>query len=148
MSRVSDSTGEIFPNIFSKLTCLVSSCEAAAQSDHTLWTTMIIGCVMYHIVLTIQTDPDVWREVNHTIASSIIGPPLGGLPATAVSLPALLRGVSDPLPLHIAATHAGTGERVPLKVTSPLTQILIPPSQRCTALTANRTFWNIQYCSH
>lgn len=35
ISRMSESSGEMFPNTYSKLACIVSSCEAAAQSDGT-----------------------------------------------------------------------------------------------------------------
>ena len=34
MSCMPDSTGEIFLNIYSKLACIVLSCEAAAELDH------------------------------------------------------------------------------------------------------------------
>lgn len=66
---------------------------------------MIIGCVLYHIEFTIQTDPDVWRDANCAIALSIIGPPLGGLPTIAMALSAVSRGVADPLSpqLHLSA---------------------------------------------
>ncbi|ATY47612.1 L [Jungle carpet python virus] len=116
ISRVSDSTGEIFPNLYSKLACLVSSCESAAQADHSPWCTVITGSILYHIEATIQLPTDICDNIDRIVAASVIGPPLGGLPTVAVSPAAFFRGVSDPLPLQLSllrsAVNLGISELI------------------------------------
>ncbi|ATY47618.1 L [Southwest carpet python virus] len=102
ISRVSDSTGEIFPNLYSKLACLVSSCESAAQADHSPWCTVVVGSILYHIEATIQLPSDICSNIDRIVAASVIGPPLGGLPTVALSPAAFFRGVSDSLPLQLS----------------------------------------------
>ncbi|DAZ85313.1 TPA_asm: L polymerase [Caribbean watersnake bornavirus] len=101
LSRVTDSTGEIFPNLYSKLACLISSCMSAAMSDTSPWVALGTGVILYLVELYIELPPKMMAQEEVIITLACVGPIIGGLP-TPVLLPSVFfRGLSDPLPLQL-----------------------------------------------
>ncbi|DAZ85319.1 TPA_asm: L polymerase [Mexican black-tailed rattlesnake bornavirus] len=101
LSRVTDSTGEVFPNLYSKLACLISSCMSAAMSDTSPWVALGAGVILYLIELYIELPPRIMAQEEVIITLACVGPVIGGLP-TPVLLPSVFfRGLSDSLPLQL-----------------------------------------------
>nr|QUP51771.1 viral polymerase [Parrot bornavirus 4]WJN65731.1 viral polymerase [Parrot bornavirus 4] len=102
LSRVTDSTGELFPNLYSKLACLVSSCLSAAMSDISPWVALTTGVCLYLIELYVELPMRIMQEESLLITLCLVGPSLGGLPTPATLPSVFFRGMSDPLPLQLA----------------------------------------------
>ncbi|AFN70809.2 viral polymerase [Parrot bornavirus 7] len=102
LSRVTDSTGELFPNLYSKLACLVSSCLSAAMSDISPWVALTTGVCLYLIELYVELPMRIMQEEDLLVTLCLVGPSLGGLPTPATLPSVFFRGMSDPLPLQLA----------------------------------------------
>ncbi|AGJ74924.2 RNA-dependent RNA polymerase [Canary bornavirus 3] len=102
LSRVTDSTGELFPNLYSKLACLVSSCLSAAMSDTSPWVSLTTGVCLYLIELYVELPPSIMQDEVLLTTLCLVGPPLGGLPTPATLPSVFFRGMSDPLPFQLA----------------------------------------------
>nr|QGZ07388.1 L protein [Aquatic bird bornavirus 1] len=102
LSRVTDSTGELFPNLYSKLACLVSSCLSAAMSDTSPWVSLTTGICLYLIELYVELPPSIMQDESLLTTLCLVGPSLGGLPTPATLPSVFFRGMSDPLPLQLA----------------------------------------------
>ncbi|AGJ74872.1 RNA-dependent RNA polymerase [Canary bornavirus 1] len=102
LSRVTDSTGELFPNLYSKLACLVSSCLSAAMSDTSPWVSLTTGICLYLIELYVELPSSIMQNETLLTALCLVGPPLGGLPTPATLPSVFFRGMSDPLPFQLA----------------------------------------------
>ncbi|ALJ30341.1 polymerase [Parrot bornavirus 5] len=102
LSRVSDSTGELFPNLYSKLACLVSSCLGASLSDISPWVALTSGVCLYMIELYVELPPSIMQNEQLLVTLCLVGPVLGGLPTPATLPSVFFRGMSDPLPLQLS----------------------------------------------
>ncbi|AIJ27440.1 L protein [Aquatic bird bornavirus 2] len=102
LSRVTDSTGELFPNLYSKLACLVSSCLSAAMSDTSPWVALTTGICLYLIELYVELPASIMQDESLLTTLCLVGPALGGLPTPATLPSVFFRGMSDPLPLQLA----------------------------------------------
>nr|DBA13195.1 TPA_asm: L polymerase [Wuhan sharpbelly bornavirus] len=100
-SRITDSTGEVYPNIFSRLSCLSSSCLSGAQADFTPWPSIISGIVVYTIEQHLLLPSEITSNIQLASAVAAVGPVLGGLPSP-VTLPSVFyRGMADPLTFQL-----------------------------------------------
>ncbi|AGJ74903.1 viral polymerase [Canary bornavirus 2] len=102
LSRVTDSTGELFPNLYSKLACLVSSCLSAAMSDTSPWVSLTTGVCLYLIELYVELPASIMQNETLLTTLCLVGPSLGGLPTPATLPSVFFRGMSDPLPFQLA----------------------------------------------
>nr|WLV26927.1 L [Munia bornavirus 1] [Munia bornavirus 1] len=102
LSRVTDSTGELFPNLYSKLACLVSSCLSAAMSDTSPWVSLTTGICLYLIELYVELPASIMQNETLLTTLCLVGPSLGGLPTPATLPSVFFRGMSDPLPFQLS----------------------------------------------
>nr|VVX76797.1 RNA-dependent RNA polymerase [Borna disease virus 1] len=102
LSRVTDSTGELFPNLYSKLACLTSSCLSAAMADTSPWVALATGVCLYLIELYVELPPAIMQDESLLTTLCLVGPSIGGLPTPATLPSVFFRGMSDPLPFQLA----------------------------------------------
>ncbi|DBA13183.1 TPA_asm: L polymerase [little skate bornavirus] len=142
-SRITDSTGEIFPNIYARLSCLSSSCLSAAQADHTPWPALIASIVAHVLELHILLPRSITKNIQLMCAIALVGPILGGLPSPATLPAVMFRGTADPLTFQLAllqhAIHAGVSSSEIHRVT----KIITPSSPSIMALISDPTCLNL-----
>ncbi|DBA13189.1 TPA_asm: L polymerase [electric eel bornavirus] len=115
-SRVSDSTGEVYPNIYSRLSCLSSSCLSGAQADTSPWASVMAALAVYVIEQAILLPKDITSDVDLCTAIGLVGPTLGGLPSPATLPSVFYRGLSDPLTFQLKLLASARLNSVPDKL--------------------------------
>ncbi|AIL50416.1 L polymerase [Loveridge's garter snake virus 1] len=144
LSRVTDSTGEIFPNLYSKLACLISSCLSAAMSDTSPWISLTAGTILYLVELYIELPPTTMQQEDIIVILALVGPILGGLPTPAMLPSVFFRGMSDPLPLQLALLkEALNSTNVSLSLINRVVKLKISSSTDWLALVTDPTSLNI-----
>nr|DBA13207.1 TPA_asm: L polymerase [Para molly bornavirus] len=101
-SRITDSTGELYPNVYARLACLSSSCLAASQADHSPWPSVVASIVVYCLEVRVLLPKSIWGNVSRLVALALVGPMVGGLPSPAVLPSVFFRGLSDQLTFQLS----------------------------------------------
>lgn len=100
-SRITDSTGELYPNIFARLACLSSNCLSASQCDYTPWPSVIASIIVYRLEIGVLLPKQVWSSVQTLVSICLVMPVLGRLPSSAVLASVFFRGMSDQLTFQL-----------------------------------------------
>lgn len=142
-SRISDSTGEVYPNVYSRLACLSSSCLSASQSDYTSWPSVVGGIVVYVIEIVVLLPEEIYKNHQLVAAIGLVGPILGGLPSPATLPSAMLRGVPDPLTFQLSLLKSAISIGVSKSCIHQVAKLQIPNEPRALALCSDPTCLNI-----
>lgn len=142
-SRLTDSTGEIYSNIYSRLTCLSSSCLSASQVDYTPWPSVIAGILVYVMEIFVLFPSQICSDPHIVSALAVVGPVLGGLSSPATLPSVMFRGLADPLTfqLSLLKTTITTGI-APLRIHQ-VTKLTVPAQSSALALCSDPTCLNI-----
>nr|ART67019.1 RNA-dependent RNA polymerase [Variegated squirrel bornavirus 1] len=144
LSRVTDSTGELFPNLYSKLACLTSSCLSASMADTSPWVSLTTGVCLYLIELYVELPGTIMQNEALLITLCLVGPSIGGLPTPATLPSVFFRGMSDPLPLQLALLKTlTTVTKFPYEFINRVVKLKLAPYPDWLTLVTDPTSLNI-----
>ncbi|DBA13213.1 TPA_asm: L polymerase [Bombay duck fish bornavirus] len=142
-SRITDSTGELYPNVYARLACLSSSCLAASQADHTPWPSVIASIVVYCLEVRVLLPRSIWGNVDRLVALALVGPMIGGLPSPAVLPSVFFRGMSDQLTFQLSLLRTAVLVGASKAEIHRIAKLRVPHSPSPQALVVDPTCLNI-----
>ncbi|DBA13175.1 TPA_asm: L polymerase [finepatterned puffer bornavirus] len=142
-SRISDSTGEVYPNIYSRLSCLSSSCLSAAQADYSSWPSLISSIMVYVIELRILLPRKIHEDLDLMTCIGLVGPTIGGLPSPATLPSVMYRGLPDPLSFQLKLLSVAVDLGVSKATLHQVAKIIVPTAKNPLALCVDPTCLNL-----
>lgn len=142
-SSITDSTGELYPNIYARLVCLNSSCLAASQADYTPWPSVIASIIVSCLETRILLPSSIWNNVQRMVALALVGKTIGGLPSPATLASAFFRGMSDQLTFQLSLLRTALSLGVSAAEINRVAKLCIPKSPSPQALVVDPTYLNI-----
>lgn len=142
-SRISDNMGEVYPNIYSRLSCLSSSCLSAAQSDHSSWPSLISSILVYVVEIRILLPKRIHENHKLVACLGLVGPVLGGLPSPATLASVMYRGLPDPLSFQLKLLTVALDNRVSPVLIHQVTKLIVPNEGNPIAFCVDPTCLNL-----